>query len=211
MQIVVLGAAGQLGREVVRALAAHGHAVCAVVRRPPNPALQRPVQLRIADARDTGQLRQAIAGFDVVVNTIGGGTLRRNVVESTTTAAAVTAAQDARVERYIAISAAMVALEWKFFKYVLRPLIFRNILAEHRRVEEIVKKTALSWTIVRPPRLTNGAPRGYLASRQLIPTSFSAARADVAGFIADEVENDLYVREAVFVASRNTRKRGGAS
>jgi hypothetical protein len=31
------------------------------------------------------------------------------------------------------MSAAMVELDWKFFKYVLRPLIFRNILAEQER------------------------------------------------------------------------------
>ena len=33
------------------------------------------------------------------------------------------AAQDEHVKRYIAMSAAMVALDWKFFKYLLRPLI----------------------------------------------------------------------------------------
>jgi NmrA-like family len=39
VRVVVLGAAGQLGREVVRALALHGHSVRAVVRRPPDAAL----------------------------------------------------------------------------------------------------------------------------------------------------------------------------
>ena len=29
--------------------------------------------------------------------------------------------------------------DWPFFKYVLRRVIFRHILAEHRRVEEIVR------------------------------------------------------------------------
>jgi hypothetical protein len=105
----------------------------------------------------------------------------------------------------------MVALDWKFFKYVLRPLVFRNIFAEHLRVEEIVKACSLNWTIVRPPRLTNGHAKGYLASLQLIPGSFSASRADVAAFIADEVGNNAYVRQPAFVASRNARKLGGVS
>src|SRR5215470_8835358 len=206
VRVVVLGAAGQLGREVVRALAGHGYSVRAVVRRPPDAAFDSPIEVRIADARDKTQISAAISGADVVVNTIGGGTLRKNDVESSTTAIAVAAAQEVPVKRYIAMSAAMVALDWKFFKYVLRPLVFRNILAEHLRVEEIVKATGLKWTIVRPPRLTNGPPKGYVASLQLLRSSFSAARADVATFIVDEIENNSYVREAVFVASSNTRQ-----
>src|SRR5215471_18998163 len=148
MRVVVLGGAGQLGREVVSALAVRGHSVCAVVRRAPHPAFVLPVEMRIADARNARQLHAVMEGFNVVVNTIGGGTLRRNDVESTTAAAAVAAAQEAGIQRYMAISAAMVALEWKFFKYFLRPLIFRNILEEHLRVEKIVSASGLNWTIV---------------------------------------------------------------
>ena len=205
MRVVVVGAAGQLGREVVRALVARGHAVCAAVRRSPVPALGSSVQVCLADARNKTEIRAAISGFDAVVNAIGAGTLRRNDVESTTTAIAVGAAQEVGVERYIAMSAGMVALDWVIFKYILRPLIFGNILAEHCRVEEIVKASTLGWTIVRPPKLTNGSPRGYLASLELQPGKFSATRADVAAFIADELENNQYVRQAVFIASRRTR------
>lgn len=96
----------------------------------------------------------------------------------------------------------MVALDWAQFKYVLRPLIFRHILAEHRRVEEIVKASALDWTIVRPTALTNRSPTGYVASLQLQPKAFVTSRADVAAFIADELEKNGYIRQAVFVTSR---------
>jgi uncharacterized protein YbjT (DUF2867 family) len=205
MRVVVLGAAGQLGREVVQALVARGNAVRAVVRRPPVPALGTSVEVRLADARSKIDVCAAISGFDAVVNVIGAGTLRRNDVESTTTANAVDAAQEANVQRYIAMSAGMVALDWMIFKYVLRPLIFRHILAEHCRVEAIVKASTLSWTIVRPPKLTNRPPRGYLASLERQPRSFLAARADVAAFIADELESNRYVRQAVFIASRRTQ------
>ena len=201
LRVAVLGAAGQLGREAVRALVARGHAVRAVVRRPPVPAFDGSVEVRLADARNKTDVCAAIGGFDAVVNTIGAGTLRRNDVESTTTAIAIAAAQEVGVQRYIAMSAGMVALDWWIFKHILRPLLFRNIVAEHRRVEEIVQASVLSWTIVRPPKLTNGPARGYLASLELPPRSFAVARADVAAFIADEVESNQYVRQAVFLAS----------
>ena len=54
--------------------------------------------------------------------------------------------------------------DWRFFKYVLRPLIFRHILAEHRRVQEIVRAGVLTWMIVHPSALTNQPPRGNVAS-----------------------------------------------
>lgn len=100
------------------------------------------------------------------------------------------------------MSAGMVAVEWPFFKYVLRPLIFRDIVAGHNRVEEIVQGSALAWTIARPSALTNRPPSGYVASLKLQPRTYSTSRADLAAFIADELEAKQYVREAVFVTSR---------
>src|SRR5215472_1121004 len=202
MRVVVLGAAGQLGREVVRILFARGHVICAAVRRPPVPAFEREVEIRVADARNKAELRAAISGFDAVVNVIGGGTLRKNDVASTTSRIVVAAAEEVSARRYIAMSAGMVAVDWAFFKYVLRPLIFRHILAEHHRVEEIVKASSLAWTIVRPTALTNRPAAGYAASMDLQPNSFVTFRADVAAFIADELENNNYVRQTVFVTSR---------
>ena len=206
MRIVVLGAAGQLGREVVGALAARKYAVRAVVRRAPIPALDSSIDVQIADARKKVELHQALSGGDAVVNAIGAGTLRRNDVESTTTAIAVATAEELGIERYIAMSAGMVALDWFLFKYVLRPLIFRNIYAEHCRVEELVRASSLAWTIVRPPKLTNGPRRGYLAGREREPKLFSAARADVAAFIADEIAEKKFLRQAVLVASCRDEK-----
>ena len=202
MRVVVLGAAGQLGREVVKALVTRGHSVVAAVRRPPITALNSGARIHRVYARDQAAIREVLKAQDAVVNAIGAGTLRHNEVESSTTAVALAAAQVCGIQRYIAMSAGMVALDWPLFKYVLRPLIFRNILAEHLKVEELVKASALDWTIVRPPKLTNGPSTGYVASVEPLPRLFSATRADVAAFIADELDRQAYVRQAVFVATK---------
>ena len=201
MRIAILGAAGQLGREVVCALVARRHGVCAVVRRRPDPEFDAAVIVRLADARNRTQLEAAMSSLDAVVNVIGGGTLRRNDVASSTTAIAVAAAEETKVKRYIAMSAGMVELDWPLFKYLLQPLIFRHILAEHRRVEAIVGASSLDWTIVRPSALTNHPSKGYLVSLNLQSRAYMTTRADVAAFIADELERNEYVRQAVFVAS----------
>jgi|SRR5215470_18932898 len=109
MRVVVLGASGQLGREAVRILSERGHSVCAAARRPPSPAFQSSVEVRLTDARNRTDLRSAIRSFDAVVNVIGGGTPRKNDFASTTSAIAVAAAKEVGVDRYVAISAGMVA------------------------------------------------------------------------------------------------------
>jgi len=208
MRVLVLGGAGQLGRETVHTLWGRGHAVCAAVRRPPVPAFEGSVGIRLADARNKADLRSAISGFDAVVNVMGGGTLRKNDVASAASTVAIAAATELGVHRYIAMSAGMVALDWAPFKYVLRPLIFRHILAEHRPVEETVKASALAWTIVRASALTNRLATGYIASLELQSKAFVTSRADVAAFIADELENNDYIRQAVFVTSRRKQGKG---
>jgi putative NADH-flavin reductase len=202
MNVVVLGAAGQLGRAMAQALEARGHAVTAFVRRAPEPAFPESVRLYTGDARNAKHLREALEGNAIVVNAIGAGTLRRNDVESTTTAAAVKAAEEAGAARYFAMSAGMVAWRAPVFQYILRPLVFRNIYAEHMRVEQLVQASSLNWTIVRPPKLTNGGARGYIASLEQIPPVATTARADVADFVAQEIGSAAFCMRAVFLWSR---------
>ena len=66
--------------------------------------------------------------------------------------------------------------------------------------QRIVMASQLAWTVARPPRLTNGPTKGYKVSSPLQPRSYSMARADVAAFIADEIDANPYGRKAVFLS-----------
>lgn len=71
MHALVTGAAGFLGTALVRALAARGDAVTALVRRPA-PALALPgVEVVLGDATDPASLRRAVRGCDVVFHLAG--------------------------------------------------------------------------------------------------------------------------------------------
>ena len=74
-KIVVLGATGSLGKHVIHQAVAAGHEVSALVRTP----AKLPAELRdkvavlkfdLANAR-VAELREAIGGHDVVINTAG--------------------------------------------------------------------------------------------------------------------------------------------
>ncbi len=71
MLALVTGAGGFLGQALVRALAARGDRVRALVRRP-EPALSLPgVEVALGDATDPGALARAVAGADVVFHLAG--------------------------------------------------------------------------------------------------------------------------------------------
>ena len=199
--VAVLGASGDLGREVARIMVDRGNDVTAFVRRP-GSARSVHVQEYVGDAREAEDVQRALAGADAVVDVVGGGTLWRSDLESTAIANVVAAMQLLRIKRLVAMSAGMVVKTNFILDYVLKPSIFRNILAEHRRVEAIVEVTELDWTLVRPPRLVSRAPRGYVVSSGArFSGSLSASRADIAQFIADELMGNKFLRQAVFVSS----------
>jgi len=65
-----------------------------------------------------------------------------------------------------------------------------------------VTASDLDWTIVRPPRLTNGPVTGrYRIEDDRMPRGGSSvSRADVAHFLLDELERGAHVRRMVGMA-----------
>ena len=109
------------------------------------------------------------------------------------------------------IRAGSSACSHYMYIHIARPcqaFLSHHVVAEHNRVEEIVNSTTLAWTIARPSALANRPPTGYLASLKLQPRTYLTARADLAAFIADELDKNQYVRQPVFIASRGDKQNG---
>jgi nucleoside-diphosphate-sugar epimerase len=71
MRALVTGAGGFLGAALVRALAARGDEVRALVRRAPESPAPPGVEVRLGDATDPAALREAVRGRDVVFHLAG--------------------------------------------------------------------------------------------------------------------------------------------
>jgi uncharacterized protein YbjT (DUF2867 family) len=202
VNVLVLGAAGELGRAAALQLSHTGHRVRGFVRRESDLQIQGAADVVVGDATDKAAVRAAASAQTAVVNAIGAGTLRRNTIESVTTGSVV-AALNGFSGRYVAVSAGLVGVNFLLFDRVIRPLILGNIYREKRILERIVKSSALNWTIVRPARLTNDTPRGYLESETARPGNrLSVSRQDVAAFITHLINHVEYSRKTVFVGSR---------
>jgi putative NADH-flavin reductase len=109
------------------------------------------------------------------------------------------------VRRLLIVGVAALFDDAGLLARVLRKTLLRNVANDSAEMERIVKASQLDWTIVRPPRLTNG-PRTehYAVAEDHLPSGAGGAatvsRADVAHFMLDEVELRAHLRRVVGIA-----------
>ncbi|WP_254530365.1 NAD(P)-dependent oxidoreductase [Natrinema gelatinilyticum] len=144
---------------------------------------------------------EAVAGADAVVSVLGqtdGSPDDLLTVAGDNVLAAMT---DAGVDRYVTLVGAGVRQEGDSVSLggramgVLLKLFARSVLEDAAAHVDRVKRTDLAWTVVRAPRLTERAPTGEYRAGDVSLGFESIDRADVARFILDCLEEDLYVRE----------------
>jgi putative NADH-flavin reductase len=203
MRLLILGATGGIGRALVDQALARGHQVTAFVRAPeklgaPRDGL-RAVQ---GDPRDAHALATALAGHDAVLSALGppgpGPTrIHRDAARST-----VAAMHAAGVRRLLVVSAAVLFPGGGPVVALLRATLLRNIFEDCGEMERIVTASGLNWTIVRPPRLTNGPRTGaYRTAEDRWPRGgASISRADVADCMLAALERGEHTHHVLGMA-----------
>lgn len=202
MNVLIFGASGQTGHAVVSEALARGHGVSAFVRDPARLAAAHPA-LRVirGDVGDAGAVTQAVPGHDAVVSTLGvGSPLAHDQVVIDGVRHILGAMQAGGIRRLIYQSFIGVRESRAAVGFVLRfvaPLPLRHEIADHETKEALIMASGIDWTIVRPPKLTNGPrSRRYRAGEDLttwVPVPL-LSRADVAHFIVGELESPSFVR-----------------
>jgi putative NADH-flavin reductase len=188
VKVAIFGASGATGQHLVRQALDQGYEVTAFARSPSRFSVhdERIRTLR-GDVTDQEAVRAAIAGQDAVLCALGASTpLRRDPTLVAGIQNIVAAMTDAGVRRLVYLSFCGVrAARWQLTplgRYIVAPIIMRNVVADHEAKERIIQESQLEYVIVRPPRLTNGPARGTYRSGtniradSLIP---HIARADV--------------------------------
>src|SRR6266496_2994636 len=76
--------------------------------------------------------------------------------------------------------------------------ILKNMYSDLLKMEQAVKETNLDWTVVRPPKLTNGRLKGKyrFAVNEWLPHCTSISRADLAHFMLQH-SNDLNTYKSI--------------
>jgi putative NADH-flavin reductase len=193
MALTVFGATGGTGACVLESALAAGHDVTAVARRP-EAVTARHERLKIVrgDVLDLGSIMAAVAGRDAIVSALGVGVSRGpTTVYSAGVGNIMEAMGSAGMRRLVCVSASALAIgaEDPFIaRVILKPLLQRLLkrpFADLAIMEREVVESGLDWTIVRPPRLTNGArTQNYrTALTPNLPRALSISRADLADYV----------------------------
>ena len=204
MKLFVLGATGHTGEHIVDVALAHSHQVTAFVRSP-QKVLRHDPGLRVVPGNplDVNQMAKHLDGHDAVLSALGvrpPQAFRPHSIVEECAASTVAAMTRTRVNRLVLVSAAvlfpMKGIQFAFFRWLLQ-----HISRDLSTAEEIVRATPLDWTIVRPPRLTNGSNDRYRLAQNALPSRGSVASfRSLATFMVDAAEQKSYVRELVGLA-----------
>jgi putative NADH-flavin reductase len=196
VKLVVLGATGGTGLQIVRQALERGHSVTAFVRSPERlKQFHDRITIKRGDLLNSAELERVIKDHDSVLSGFGPRTpvskADANLLQQF--AVALTSAMvHAGVRRVVVESVAFLFRDSILPPaYLVGRLFFPSTVADASVMERIFGKSGLDWTMVRPPRLTDKQPTGKYRTREahLPGFGFTISRADVADFMIKTAEN----------------------
>lgn len=201
-RILIIGATGGTGRQLVDQALERGHEVTAFVRVSSKLAI-RHERLKIVqgDVLDQAVVESAVRGQDAVLSALGHKRwLIPTAILSTGTSNVIRAMESLRVSRFvcetslgIGDSRGYLGLYYSLF---IVPVVLRFYFRDKELQERHVRDSSLEWVIVRPGVLTNGLRRGGYRSGKVGHRLWTVriSRADVAGFMLDQLTDTPYLR-----------------
>jgi putative NADH-flavin reductase len=204
MNLLIFGATGGTGRQLVTQALAQGHTVTAFVRQPAKLGLSSAnLQIVQGDVLDYAAVQRATPGHDAVLSALGAPGNQKGTLRSTGTRHILQAMEGAGIRRFICLTTlgmgdSKAALPW-LYTYLLVPLFLRRAFADSEIQEEYIRQSRAEWTIARPAALTDGPPTGHY--QHGFPASakglrMKIARADVADFMLRQLHSSAYLRQA---------------
>jgi putative NADH-flavin reductase len=211
MKLVILGATGGTGRQLVRQALDQGHAVTAVVRNPDRLPISDPgLYVRTADVTDPAALEPVFTGHDAVLSALGPHSNKQAGIVANATKAILRALGNGEVRRLVTVSAAPVGPrppgEPLLARVVITPLVrraFRDIYADLAEMERQLQAASnIDWTILRPPRLLDRSAKGQYRTQigSAVPRGFSLSRADLAHAMLTSLKDPTTIKQIVGIA-----------
>ena len=207
MRILVVGAAGRTGSNIVRIALGHGHDVTAFVHSTPLQMTHERLSTVEGDVLDFDAVNNAVAGKSAVAFAISQGAGGDRTILEAGISNVIHAMAVNEVRRLAAVSAAgTFARTDKRLSVKYRALIATTLRSVYEDLEEMelrIMASDLDWAIIRPVGLTDDPPKGtYRVSLDglLLPKTSRISRADVAAVVVKALETDTYHRRAVVVA-----------
>ena len=207
MKLIVLGATGGIGLEIVLQAIDRGHSVTAFVRSPDRlAAFQGRIASEQGDVLSASDLERAIQGNDAILSAFGprlplvkaDANLLRDFASALTSAM-----RRASVYRLVIVSTAFLFRDSILPPtYLVGRLFFPGVVADASAMERTIADSGLDWTIVRPPKLTAKplSMKYRLREGHLPLFGFNICRADVADCLIKTAEDRTHVGKVLGVS-----------
>ncbi len=204
MRILVIGATGGTGRELVRQGLERGHEITAFVRKPRRlPAPSASFHIARGNVLDPASLDKAVRGQDAVLCALGHKRwLGPSRILSTGTANLVLSMQAHGVRRLVCETSLGVGDSFGrmglYYTLFVGPFILPFYFWDKHRQETVVRQSDLDWVIVRPGELTNGRARGRVRAGAAVGNwlwTVRISRADVADFMLQQLKDTKFLRQ----------------
>jgi putative NADH-flavin reductase len=209
MKVVIFGASGRTGQELVQQALLKNYQVTAVVRNATKLAHFKHLEnlaVTEADIFDATAIAAILAGKDSVLCALGGPEAFSRKVRTTpnllfdSAKIIVSVMQQHGLHRIVCLSSFGVgdSLRQKNFlgylyRYIFVPLALRAEFADKERQETVLKTSSnLEWVLVRPTSLMSRPAKGLIKVDPKNPRA-TITRADVATFMLQCLVTDAYL------------------
>jgi putative NADH-flavin reductase len=208
MKIIVFGATGKTGREVVRQALEAGHEVTAFVRDAARLDLRHPhLQVTVGQVTtDQSAVATAVKGQDAVISALGSERSKAPKVITRAMPMIIRAMSDNEVNRLVFLSAFGVGDTYReappLLKFGYR-LVLAGAFADKLEGERLLRDSSLEWTLVYPVLLTDGPRTGAYRSDEHLERghSWRISRADVADFMLTQLQDRDHLRHATVLTT----------
>jgi putative NADH-flavin reductase len=204
--ILVFGATGRTGVIFLERALANGYKVTAFVRNPDKLQIEdRKLKIVQGDIQNQTDVEKATKGQDVVVvmlaNKTSNALRQANTVISEATTNIIAAMHKNKVERLFFVSSFGISNRIFWPEKLFIRTFMKNVFADIPKQENLVSRSDLDWTIVRPARLVNQelTEKYKIGGDMHIGLFAKIARADVADFLVKYIQDDSLIDKTVTI------------
>lgn len=204
-RVLIVGATGGTGRQLVEQALERGYTVTALARDPSALRIEHPrLTVVRGNVLDYPSVEAAVRGQDAVLSALGHKQFFRPThTLSDGTRNLLHAMETHRVRRLvcetalgIGDSAGRMGLYYTFF---VIPVILPFYFWDKTRQERLIAASGVNWVVVRPGALTNGPKRGRYRHGRIVGSllwTVRISRADAADFMLNQMSDNTYLRAA---------------
>ncbi|MFV8373517.1 NAD(P)-dependent oxidoreductase [Flavobacterium sp. LB2P6] len=207
MKVILFGATGTVGREIVKLALKNGHEVTAFVRNPekmqnishPNLIIHKGDVLNVTD------IENALQNQEAVLCALGDGKIGK--IRANGTKNIIDAMNKTAIKRLICQTTLGMGESYENLNFIWKHIIFGILLKkaflDHQLQEEYILNSNLNYTIVRPSALidgeiTNTYKIGFDGTYKKL--KLKIARIEVADFMMHQLQTNEYLKKAVSIS-----------